>query len=233
MAIGRWSEKQDFVILVLDNLLKRITDMSVLAVPTDTGFREATEKLVPSVPLLISGMMKPEPQSQPALSVFGTRSAWASRVAGTLKARSTYVREISRPAYLADTVSKPEVVIAVLRVFRLDAIADRLDYLQRLVEGDPDEPSMVPESLRALVHFLIDEQQLPAPQISVSPDGLAQIEWRIPTNGILAMEFLPSGLIRFAAISAPARSGVERENVNGTLSKDATLDAIRPFTARL
>lgn len=209
--------------------------MSVQAVPMDT-VREATEKLVP---LLISDMIKPEPQSRPALPVFGTRSAWASPVLdlplddGTLKARSTYVQERSRPAYLADTVSTPEVIIAVLRVFRLDAIADRLGYLQRLVEDDPDEPSMVLESLRALVHFLIDEQQLPAPQIGVSPDGLSQIEWRIPTNGILAMEFLPSGLIRFAAISAPAQLGVERENVNGTLSKDATLDAVRPFISRL
>lgn len=212
--------------------------MSVLAVPTDTGLREATEKLVPPVPLLISDMIKPEPPSRPVLSVFGTRSAvlylsldkTVVRVAGTLKA---YVRKRSRPAYFSDTVNTPEAIIAVLRVFGLDALSDRLDYLQRLVEDDPDEPSMVLESLRALVHFLIDEQQLPAPQIGVSPDGLSQIEWRIPTNGILAMEFLPSGLIRFAAISAPARPGVERESVNGTLSKDATLDAVRPFTARL
>ena len=89
------------------------------------------------------------------------------------------------------------------------------------------------ESLRALALFLMSERQLPDPQIGVTPDGLAQIEWRFPTNGILAMEFLSSGLIRFAAISAPAQRGVERLSVNGTLPKDEVLAAVQPFTARL
>ena len=126
-----------------------------------------------------------------------------------------------------------EEIIAVLRLFGLDAIADRLNYLRQLVEDDPDEPSMVLESLRSLALFLMSERQLPDPQIGVTPDGLAQIEWRFPNNGILAMEFLSSGLIRFAAISAPAQRGVERLSVNGTLYKEATLEAVRPFTARL
>ena len=126
-----------------------------------------------------------------------------------------------------------EEIIAVLRLFDLNAIADRLSYLRQLVEDDPDEPSMALESLRALALFLMSERQLPDPQIGVTPDGLAQIEWRLPTNGILAMEFLSSGLIRFAAISAPAQPGSERLSVNGTLHKDAALEAVRPFTARL
>lgn len=129
--------------------------------------------------------------------------------------------------------STHEEIIAVLRLFDLNAIADRLGYLRQLVEDDPDEPSIALESLRSLALFLLSERQLPDPQIGVTPDGLAQIEWRLPTNGILAMEFLSSGLIRFAAISAPAQRGVERLSVNGTLHKEATLEAVRPFTARL
>ena len=129
--------------------------------------------------------------------------------------------------------STHEEIIAILRLFDLNAIADRLSYLRQLVEDDPDEPSMALESLRAMALFLMSERQLAAPQIGVTPDGLAQIEWRLPTNGILAMEFLSSGLIRFAAISAPAQPGIERLNVNGILHKDAVLEAVRPFTARL
>ena len=126
-----------------------------------------------------------------------------------------------------------EEIIAVLKSFGRDAIADRLNYLHQLVEDEPDEPSMALESLRAMALFLMSERQLAVPQIGITPDGLAQIEWRFPTNGILAMEFLSSGLIRFAAISAPAQRGVERLSVNGTLHKDAALGAVRPFTARL
>ena len=132
-----------------------------------------------------------------------------------------------------ESASTHEEIIAVLRSFGLDAIADRLNYLRQLVEDDPDEPSMALESLKALAIFLLGERQLPDPQIGVTPDGLAQIEWRFPTNGILAMEFLSSGLIRFAAISAPAQRGVERLSVNGTLPKDEALAAVQPFTARL
>ena len=129
--------------------------------------------------------------------------------------------------------STHEEIIAVLRLFDLNAIADRLSYLRQLVEDDPDEPSMALESLRAMALFLMSERQLAAPQIGVTPDGLAQIEWRFPTKGILAMEFLSSGLIRFAATSAPAQPGIERLSVNGTLHKDAVLEAVRPFTVRL
>ncbi len=147
----------------------------------------------------------------------------------------TFVQITTRPAWepTIATANAPKEIIAVLRLFGLDAIADRLSYLQQLVEDDPDEPSMSIESLRALALFLMSERQLPDPRIGVTPDGLAQIEWRFPTNGILAMEFLSSGLIRFAAISAPAQRGVERLSVNGTLPKDAALEAIRPFTSRL
>ena len=132
-----------------------------------------------------------------------------------------------------ESASTHEEIIAIFRLFKLDAIADRLGYLRQLVEDDPDEPSMALESLRALAIFLISERQLPYPQVGITPNGLAQIEWRLPANGILAMEFLPSGLIRFAAISAPAQRGVERLSVNGTLHKEAALEAVRPFTARL
>ncbi len=132
-----------------------------------------------------------------------------------------------------DSASTPNEIIAVLRLNRLDTIADRLKYLRQLVEDDPDEPPIAIESLRTLVNFLLSERQLPNPQIGVSPDGLAQVEWRIPTNGILAMEFLPSGLIRFAAISSTAQRSAERLRVNGTLPKKDALIAVRPFTSHM
>ena len=75
-----------------------------------------------------------------------------------------------------------EEIIAVLRSFGLDAIADRLNYLRQLVEDDPDESSIAIESLRAMALFLMSERQLAAPQIGVTPDGLAQIEWRFPNQ---------------------------------------------------
>ena len=132
-----------------------------------------------------------------------------------------------------DTAGKPEEIIGVIKTLGCDAVADRLSYLCELVEEDPDEPPMELESLRAMALFLMSERKLPNPQIGVNPDGLVQIQWRVPSGGLLAMEFLPTGLIRFAAVSEPARPGVERLTVNGTLPRAETLDAVQPFTARL
>ena len=124
-------------------------------------------------------------------------------------------------------------IIALLRLFGLATVANRLVYLRRLAKDDPEEPPIVVESLRAMAHFLMSERQLPVPQIGVTPNGLIQIEWRFQNNGILAMEFLRSGQIRFAAISAPTQRGFEPQRVNGTLLKDEVLKAVRSFTELL
>ena len=129
--------------------------------------------------------------------------------------------------------STHEGIIAVLRLFGLEKVADRLDYLRALIADDPDETPMDVESLRAMSLFLMGERQLPEPEIGTTPDGLIQTEWRTPPNGILAMEFLRSGFIRFAAVSAPAQKGVDRLSVNGTLPKDEALAAVLPFTSLL
>ena len=124
----------------------------------------------------------------------------------------------------------PETIIGALKVCGLDAIADRLSYLHALVEDDENEPSINLDSLRKLALFLLSERRLKKPQIATNPDGLVQVEWSVGERGILAMVFLPSGLIRFAAISAPAQRDAECERVSGILSKSDTMNAIRAFT---
>ena len=144
-------------------------------------------------------------------------------------------RFFPRPAWQPqmETASTHEEIVAVLRLFGLVNIADRLSYLRSLADDDPDEPTIDIESLRAMALFLMDERQLPDPQIGTSPDGFILVEWTVPTNGILAMEFLPSGLIRFAATSGPTQPGIHRKNVSGTYLKDEVLAAVQPFSSQL
>ena len=145
----------------------------------------------------------------------------------TIQAKSIY-RPPWRPQ-IADAATQAEI-IAVLRLFGLDVIANRLVYLCSLAEDDPDEPRIEIESLRAMALFIMSERHLLDPRIGVTPDGLLQIEWRIPDNGILAMVFLSSGLIQFAAVSGPYQPETDRWSVNGTLPKNGTLSAVEPFT---
>lgn len=144
-----------------------------------------------------------------------------------------YVREsIPETVRITDATTSDEV-IAVLGRCGLDSIATRMDYLLRLPDEDPDEPHIVFESLKGMALFLIGKRQLGVPQIGVDPDGLAHAEWRIADGGILAMEFLPSGFIRFAAVSGPPQHGVERRRVSGESPMNETMDAVRPYAARL
>ena len=128
-----------------------------------------------------------------------------------------------------------EEIVAAIRYGGWNAIADRLTYLRSLVLDDPDEIPIQIESLRNLALFIANrqQQQLPEPQIGINPDGFACTEWRIANHGILAMDFMPSGQVRFAAILKPPESGNARWSVNGVLPPDHMMDAIRVFTDRL
>ena len=136
-----------------------------------------------------------------------------------------------------ENASTPEEIIDILRRFNLDAIADRLTDLRTLVEDDPEESPMELESLRSLAIFLmseIRERQLPEPEIGVTPDGLVEIAWSLPPhNGILAMDFLPSGQIQYTAISAPAQHGVEPKTTSGTSPKDEIMKNVQSFISLL
>ena len=132
-----------------------------------------------------------------------------------------------------ESASTNAEIIAILRLFDLEAIANRLAYLQHLVEDDPEDCSINIESLRSFACFLMSERQLTDPQIGVTANGLIQIEWVFRTNGILAMEFLPSRMIRFAGISDSNEAGSERPHVNGTLPADQALVAVQPFISML
>ncbi len=129
------------------------------------------------------------------------------------------------------TTASTTDIIRELRLEGLDAVADRLGYLERAVEDDPSESAMQIDSLRHLARFLIAERGMKSPRIGVSPDGRLQIEWRA-ADGILAMWFLHDGHIQFAAAAVP-RPGSERERVSGVLPKDETMQALRPFVLRM
>ena len=124
-------------------------------------------------------------------------------------------------------------VIAILRSSGSRAIADRLGYLHSLAVDDPDEKPIAFESLRRLALFVMGKLRLPDPEIGVSPEGFAQAEWRVGDDGVLAMEFLPADVIRFAAVSHAAGRGTQRLSVNGVLPTADALDAVQVFTDRL
>ena len=119
-----------------------------------------------------------------------------------------------------------------------------------MLDEDPDEPDLAIESLLSFAEFLHTGR--PAfwfRKIGAGPEGFVEAEWRISSNGesmaatderywgrgdgILAMKFLPTGLIRFAATSGPAGRGKERLRTSGILPRTSILPAVQTFVSRL
>lgn len=135
------------------------------------------------------------------------------------------------PAARIVAATNPKGIVAVLRLTGQHRLADRVEYLHRLVEDDPDEPSIVFPSLRELALFLVSERRFGEPEIGLSPDGFLQAEWPLQGGGVLVMNFLPDGIIQFAAVAKSVIAGAQFRRVNGTLPKDEALSTVRPFTS--
>ena len=146
-------------------------------------------------------------------------------------------------------VAEENDILDALRSHGLEEVAVRLVQLRELLEDDPDELDLAIESLRSFAGFFLQETHLPVPEIGAGPEGFVEAEWRIPPSeerranpderhwghgdGILAMKFLPTGLIRFAATSGPAGRGKERLRTGGILPTNCILPAAKTFVTRL
>ena len=126
-----------------------------------------------------------------------------------------------------------EAVIRDLSQNGLTRPAERLRHLRYLTDSGAGEAPINIESLRHLAAFLKDHRELGTPGIFITPDGLAQIEWRTTDEGIVAMEFLTNGWIQFAGISARILDGDDRDSVSGVYRMDAALLALSPLLSKL
>lgn len=146
-------------------------------------------------------------------------------------------------------VTEEREIVDTLKSHGLNEVASRLVQLKEMIAEDPDETDLVIESLRSFAEFIIQEAHLPVPEIGAGPEGYVEAEWRIPSSvgrkaaldesywgrgdGILAMKFLPTGLVRFAATSGPAGQGKERLRTSGILPRNSILPAVQTFISRL
>ncbi len=177
--------------------------------------------------LLADQLAVPGARHPSAYPNWGTHLDWGTHLGSTRI-------EVSPPKELLLTVTETvSAIVQVLRFRRLDIIADRIEYLQSLVDDDPDEEPIVVESLRNLAGFFMDEDPLPTPQIGISPGGLLMVEWDISKHGALALKFLRSGLIQFAGVTDNRLRKDQCVRSSGTFGKTDLMNAIKPFTSRL
>ncbi len=126
------------------------------------------------------------------------------------------------------TTAEPRAneIVAELEAHGLRAAAERISYLLSLDDDDTDEAPIDRRSLRALADLLTGEPRLSRPRIGVGPDGLMHAEWAA-TDGLLAMEFLPDGVIRFSGAFGAPDAETLRPPVSGALPAAAALAAVQ------
>lgn len=120
-------------------------------------------------------------------------------------------------------------IISTLRSGGAAVPASRLAYLDGLAESEPGERPVNLESLRGSALFIMENPQLPEPQITVSYDGLVYLGWKLRNDGVLGMQFLPSALVRFTAALHRQDPKPRRRGVSGVLPPSEMMRTIAPF----
>ena len=156
-----------------------------------------------------------------------------------------------------DIPDQVEGIIEFLKSSGLVSISNRLGDLHREISEDPDEFPVSAGSLGKFTDFVLDNPLPGSPSVWVDTYGYVGLEWRIPDpdrseglsasetacrdddhlwgkgDGILAMVFSPSGLVKFSGTSGPVGQSLERLTIRGTFPQTAVMSAVQPFLSRL
>lgn len=125
------------------------------------------------------------------------------------------------------TASTVPEIIDTARRAGLGKVADRLDYLYGL-PLDGDDP-MDPDSARSLVSFLMrHHRELPKTRITMGPAGYVGAGWKFTADDDLAVQFMPSGDVRFYYATRDTGTGYLVERVMGKGKPDDMLKRVMP-----
>ena len=133
---------------------------------------------------------------------------------------------------IADAAT-PEDIASVLRQRGMVRSAGRIVSLSELHGMDPDEPEVDLVSLRRLATAMVENSAWGEPRLTLNDEGCLHAEWSTAEDGRIAMTFLPSDLVDFAAISAPVKSGADVKRIGGRHIGVEAINAVRWFAARI
>ena len=90
---------------------------------------------------------------------------------------------------------------------RIGHIESEIEHLKKTIANDPEESISIDIPSELFIDFFKEvPYNVPYPDIDAT-EGILFVSWRSEKNDMLALEFLPSGLARFAALSAPREDG--------------------------
>jgi len=141
-----------------------------------------------------------------------------------------------------DTTEEERAVLDHLVCGDHGTVADRLNRLIEDFAEDPDVEGLLLESFQSVAEFFIQNNP-PYPAIVADYDGTLAVEWRLPLtrppddkwqtcDGILCMEFLPSGDIEYFG-DARAIGSEQEIRIAGVATHKEIMKEIDPLLRRL
>lgn len=118
-------------------------------------------------------------------------------------------------------------VIDTLNDLKLVDVANRLEYLYDVTEEDEEDIKL--DSLRGFAKFVIKNQDIHKPQITVTDDGLIQAVWKHPQQGTLVMDFQESDDIAFTLLYGRWDQRTLRRKLIGELPPDQAMRHVGDF----
>ena len=140
------------------------------------------------------------------------------------------------------TTEEERVILDRLVASDHGKVADRLSSLIEMFAQDPDVGRLMLESVQTVADFFIQNNP-PHPAIVADYDGTLAVEWRLPLtlppddvwkncDGILCLEFLPSGEIEYFG-DARAVGEKKELKIEGVATQKQIMKEIDPFLRRL
>lgn len=107
-------------------------------------------------------------------------------------------------------------------------LAVKLNFLNELVNEDPDDGSISIDSMRNFINFLQNTTNLRCPSVALTPSNEIHAQWRTASNRHFAVVFLQTGETRFVIFSPNSKDPELIDRISGLTSVDSLLETIKP-----
>ncbi len=107
-------------------------------------------------------------------------------------------------------------------------LAVKLNFLNEVVNEDPDEDSISIDSMRNFISFLQNTTNLKCPNVALTPSNEIHAQWRTAPNRHFAAVFLPTGETRFVIFTPNSKDPEMTDRISGLTSANSLLETIQP-----
>lgn len=107
-------------------------------------------------------------------------------------------------------------------------LAVKLNFLNEVVDEDPDEDSISIDSMRNFISFLQNTTNLKCPNVALTPSNEIHAQWRTAPNRHFAAVFSQTGETRFVIFSPNSKDPEMIDRISGLTSVDSLLETIKP-----